>query len=380
MSKLIDNRTSPNGEPVFSTFLHSKGKAMGIPISGTFELTPRCNFNCKMCYIHSPDFVPENEISAEKWIALGEKARDAGVVFLLLTGGEPLIRKDFPYIYKELNKLGFIMSVNTNASLIDDELIGLFREYTPHRMNISLYGASEETYKSLCGTEKFKTVVENIEKLKNAGVQIKLNCSVTPYNCGDMEEIYALSEKLGLNIKMATYMYPPLRSGFGSAGVNSGRFSACEGAFYKVKYDILRHSKQEFLRRAEEAKNGILLRESDCIEENDEGDGINCRAGITTFWVDWRGNMSPCGMLPAGEYNVFEKEFSDCWQGVREQAKAIRLPHECRSCKYKNICTVCAAACLCETGAYGKKPEYVCEYIGKFAEIMQNEAERLKGE
>ena len=125
-----------------------------IPLAGSFELTPRCTLDCKMCYIHrrSSD---KSAIAEEKdtkfWIDLATKARDAGMLILLLTGGEPLLRSDFDEIYRECKKLGLLVSVNTNATLLDEEKIRLFTEYPPQKINITLYGSSPETYGKLCG-------------------------------------------------------------------------------------------------------------------------------------------------------------------------------------------------------------------------------------
>ena len=70
---------------------------------------------------------------------------EQGVVFLLITGGEPLLRDDFPQIYTELSKLGFIISINTNGYLITDKILELFKKNPPTRVNISLYGANDNT-------------------------------------------------------------------------------------------------------------------------------------------------------------------------------------------------------------------------------------------
>ena len=107
-------------EPAWSRYIHAKGARLGLPIAGNFEITSRCNFNCKMCYIH--DNAAQGELSAAEWIEIGRQAAGAGMVFLLITGGEPLIRKDFPEIYLGLKKLGLLISINTNASLLTDEL------------------------------------------------------------------------------------------------------------------------------------------------------------------------------------------------------------------------------------------------------------------
>lgn len=382
MSKIIENRTAPSGEPIFSAYLHSKGRQLGLPISGTFELTSRCNFDCKMCYIHSLDCngFEDRELSAEQWIELGRKARDAGMVFLLLTGGEPLLRKDFPIIYKELATMGFIISINTNASLIDDEIIKLFKEYMPSRVNVSLYGSCNETYASLCGRASFDKVMENLRKLKEAGVPFKINCSITPYNSGDIEDIHNIAKELEVNIKTASYMYPPIRNDKEKTGGNEGRFSACESAVQRVKCEMLKFGKDEFIRRAEAIEQGIAVCENECIEPTEEGTGIRCRAGVSSFWLNWEGYMSGCGMVPDEEFNVLEKSFDECWQGVREKTAQIRLPAECVTCKYRNLCSACAAACLCESGAFDKKPEYLCQQSKYTAELMKKEAERLKGE
>ena len=107
-------------EAGISTYLHRKGAALGVPLSGTFELTRRCNFNCRMCYIHSGENTvwKGGELSAGTWLAIASQAVKAGMLFLLLTGGEPLLREDFEEIYCGLNRMGLALSVNTNGSLL----------------------------------------------------------------------------------------------------------------------------------------------------------------------------------------------------------------------------------------------------------------------
>ena len=138
-----DKQRLVSTEPAWSTYIHAKGAALGMPVAGNFELTGRCNFGCKMCYVHNSD--GSDELSAEQWIEIGRQAAEKGMVFLLLTGGEPFLRKDFKEIYLALKKLGLLISINTNGSLIDDEMFDFLTENPPLRMNISLYGSSNET-------------------------------------------------------------------------------------------------------------------------------------------------------------------------------------------------------------------------------------------
>ena len=164
-------------EPPLSRKLHALGRRLGTPISGTFELTAGCNFNCRMCYIHDRNAVPRanGELTAEQWLQIGQQAAEAGTVFVLLTGGEPLLRGDFAEIYTGLKRLGLMVSVNTNGALLTGETAALLERNPPMRLNVSLYADSAEGYRQVCGTDAFELVVANIRRMKQAGTAIKLN-------------------------------------------------------------------------------------------------------------------------------------------------------------------------------------------------------------
>ena len=117
-------------EPRLSSYLHARACRSGTPLAGNFELTARCNFNCKMCYVHLTAEEQQRrgrELTADEWLAIAQEARSRGMLFLLLTGGEPLIRKDFRYLLTELKKMGLLVSVNSNGSLIDRDWLDFFR-------------------------------------------------------------------------------------------------------------------------------------------------------------------------------------------------------------------------------------------------------------
>ena len=144
--------------------LHRKGAALGLPIAGNFELTSKCNFNCRMCYVHDQNNV--DELSAVEWVELGRQARDQGMVFLLLTGGEPFIRPDFKEIYTGLSELGLLITINTNGSLIDDKMLEFLVSRPPLRMNISLYACDDKVYTELCGRAACQTVKQKENQLQ----------------------------------------------------------------------------------------------------------------------------------------------------------------------------------------------------------------------
>lgn len=362
---MIDN----NRESGFVRYIHMKAAAMKKPVSGTFELTSGCNFNCKMCYVHvnCPDRA--KELTAEEWIRIAKEAADEGMLFVLLTGGEPLLRTDFDEIYTSLRKLGLLVAVNTNGSLIDEKKVALFTENPPRRLNISLYGTDEDTYEDLCGKRAFTTVKNNVEALVRAGVNVKINMSETTINSRSTDEIFEFAKSLNVPFQPGGYMFPPKR--IDNPAAADCRMSPEEFARSDVRHLARYKSPSELLEYAQNAlKNDRPP--ADC----EEGELIPCRAGKCAFWLTWDGRMLPCGMMTAPEADVKSLGFSEAWRQTVSAAAEIRLPAKCASCDYRCVCSVCAAKCLCETGSFTEAPDYICraakEKYRLFEEIISN--------
>ena len=365
-----------------SEYLHRKAAKMHIPLSGTFELTPVCNMNCKMCYVRMSKEQQEAVRplhTAKEWIELGKTAKEHGLVYLLLTGGEPFLRADFREILEGLHKLGLVISINTNGTMINEETISWLKESPPVRLNITLYGASDETYARLCQNPKgFTQATHAIELLQEAGLAVKINCSITPYNAPDLAAIIDWAKAHNLHIQPTSYMFPPLRKDPTKIGIND-RFSSKEAAYYAVKVDQLIDGDDAFLKKYEMgAFEGLQVdSEEDCMEvveesmgqcDNEEGTKLLCRAGSCSYWVTWDGRFLPCGMFP-GEHacNVFETDFETAWNQAVMEASAIRMPAKCKNCSISKACKVCAAMAYTETGAFDKVPVYRCQMAHEYA-------------
>lgn len=373
----LTNRAVVNDEPMYSAFLHSKAAAAGVPVSATFELTTRCNFNCRMCYVHSQDsaLCKKEEKSAQWWIDLGKKAIEQGVVFLLLTGGEPLLRSDFAEIYTELSKLGFIISINTNGYLITDEIVQLFRKNPPTRLNISLYGASDETYENVTGVCAFSRVVENVKKLIDIGIDVRFSGSFTSLNACDAEKIYNISRELNVHIKGTQYMFPQVLAG-GKHGENPCRLSPEDAAQKRIEWLKLIYTPEEYQKRLRAIVDGVDAFSLSGDEELGEG-RVRCRAGKSSTWVNYKGEMCFCGV--AGHpFSIDEYGFNGAWEKVKELSDSIRTPAKCEGCRYKNICCVCAAACYTETGDFSSVPTYICRMTECISQLMKKEVEGLE--
>ncbi len=356
-----------SAEPKLSSYLHSKAIQNGIPVAGTFELISRCNFRCEMCYVHE-GCEQTDTFSTDDWLKMGEEAKKAGTLFLLLTGGEPLIRKDFAELYLQLQKMGFLVSLNTNGSLVHN-YIDLFKNSPPSRVNISLYGTDDDTYEALCKVRMYSQVVENIKLLKSFGVGVKLNAVFTKENRHQMKEIIDTANEIGVPINTTAYAYPQVRLN-DSFGENRGRMSAFEAAKCTLECELHRFKGTDFLPRGEK----ILAK---CNGKS--GDGVQCRAGRSSFWLTSEGIMQACGMLPEIRADVKELGFAAAWQSVLEQTRKIHSPKECLTCKYADICKSCVAMCFAESGDFEKKPEYVCEMAKTLYHLTEEKMKELGG-
>lgn len=348
-------------EPYISKYLHSRGRKLGLPIGGNFELTARCNFNCPMCYVHlsQEDVAAKGkELTSDQWIQIAQNARNEGMVFALLTGGEPFVRKDFFEIYGAMKKMGLMVSINSNGSMLSGEIRRKLLEDPPFRMNISLYGGCNDTYCNMCGQPAFDQVIENIRALKSSNVQVRINLSITPYNRHDVSKIYAVAEELGVPIKAASYMYPPIRVNGEQYGCGN-RLSPEEAADCSVQWDLHRFTDEEFGLRAQSMKDYISRDVPECMAELEEG--VMCRAGSSAFWITWDGRMLPCGMMPYPEVNLLELGFHDAWREIIQRTREIHMPGQCGVCPKKDVCSVCPAVCVTETGKFDQVPKYVCQ-------------------
>lgn len=365
-------------ETPLTTYMFAKASNIKIPLSGTFELSPVCNFNCKMCYVRKSS----GEVAAslrpimklEQWISIAKQAREAGMLYLLLTGGEPFLWPDFWTLYEELSQMGFLISINTNGSLIDETVIRRLRQRPPTRVNITLYGAKDETYQALCGVRGvFRKIDRAIVGLQEAGITVKLNGSLTPDNIGDLEECVAYAQKHQLIYETNTYMFPPIRRDSEMIGRND-RFTAREAAYYNLKSYRLQYGDELYYRFLKKVESGFIpppgLDES-CIDARDGK--VRCRAGKAAFWITWDGWLTPCGMMPEPKIELHGKGFKEAWKELVKVSGELVLSSVCNQCPNQKICHSCAAIAMTETGSTSGIPRYLCEKVIAMKELAHQE-------
>ncbi len=369
----------PNDFPShqLTEYLYTKASRARIPLSGCFELSPVCNFACRMCYVRkTAKEVRQHDrpiLQLEDWLRIAREGREQGLLYLLLTGGEPFLWPDFWKLYDELIDMGMLVAINTNGSLIDDQAIARLKAKPPRRINITLYGASDETYKRLCGADHvFSKVDRAIRGLQEAGISVKLNCSLTPDNACDQAKIVDYAARNNLNLAMTTYMFPPIRRDPNLVGVNE-RFTPEEAADYRARAFLLQHGAESYEKYLADIRGGSI--DPPGLEEGcvDPVDGrIRCRAGKSTFWITWDGWLTACGMMPQPRVDMANQNFPTAWQRLTELAGQTRVSGVCDKCPNSKICHPCAAMAAAETGSTAGIPRYLCQMTQRMRQIAES--------
>lgn len=347
---------------------------LGIPVSGIFELTPRCNLQCKMCYVRLTPQQMEpigKELTARQWIELAQECKDAGMVFLLITGGEPTLRSDFAEIYENLARMGLSISINTNGTLLTPGIKELWHRLPPAQVNITVYGVSREDYADLCGNpDAFDAVNDALDWLKDEGILVHLNTTVVPSNYHKWMEIEDFAKSRGLELRMTCYCFPPTRR-LMCDGCDSFSRLTPEEAGALVAQDVLyREGIEQITARAENLSMPLQL---SCDIEN--GEPMRCLAGRSQFWLTWDGRMTLCGMLGTPATYPFKDGFGASWEQLRGICREIRLCPECTACSERESCMNCAAVTFAETGNFNGKPEYMCKLNSAYRETVKKLAE-----
>lgn len=359
------------GETTVEKMLIKRAAWSQHPINGSFELLPLCNMNCDMCYVRlsREEMEQKGQLhTADEWIQLARQMKDAGVLFLLLTGGEPLLFPDFRKLYLELQKLGMILTINTNGTLIDEEWADFFGEHKPRRINITLYGIDETAYETLCHYPGgYSKTIGGIKLLKQRDVDVKINGSVTKNNKNDMDSIYRLGRELDIPVHMDTYMLPGLRERKKPYEQQS-RLNPKDAASADIQ-TLKAEFPPDFFQQY--AQNAIKSVQNHTVYTNQ----ISCLAGNCSFTVNWQGEMRPCVTLPEPSVPVFEIGFDAAWKEISRKSKELHSNEKCTTCSLRPVCKTCVASALLETGSYDGIPDYLCQYAEEYYRLLCEERE-----
>lgn len=365
------------GATTVERMLLEQAKRTRTPANGSIELLPLCNMNCDMCYVRLSREEMERQgrlRTADEWLEIGRQMKDAGVLFLLLTGGEPFLYPDFKRLYLGLRKMGMIITINTNGTLVDKELAEFLGKYKPRRVNVTLYGTDEETYTNLChypgGYEK---TLRAIRLLREHDVDVKVGASLARANKEDLDQLLDVEDQLNVPVRVDTYMLPATRERELPYNMQS-RLTPEEAAWARIQALKREMGPELFPQFVFQAVD-----RADHPEPAEEKPGhMTCMAGKCSFTINWQGEMRPCVILSQPSASVFEMGFEGAWKYLAEETDRILLNAKCSTCNLRYLCRTCAAGALLETGSYDGVPDYLCRDAAESLRILRDELKQIQ--
>ncbi len=323
--------------------LHKKARAARIPLVAHLELTSRCNLRCQHCYL-GDQLEQQRKRSMERDTAAVCKSLDewaaAGCLQLVISGGDPMMRRDFKEVYAHAANLGMFITVFCDAILVSDAIISLFAEYPPRSVEVSIYGATAETYEKVTQVPGSHALAwKGIHRLLDADVRVVLKTVLLTLNEHELGDMLAQAEAVGCSFHYDAAIFPCLPND--AKGDPLALRVAPEVA---VKWDLALPGRAEGLaKRIEEFRD---LPDSDTV--------YNCGAGVSSFYADPYGVLSPCLMTTKLQYKQGERSFDELWQGDLAEIRQLRRkkkPGEgCLTGPMKGACTHCPAINFLETG------------------------------
>jgi MoaA/NifB/PqqE/SkfB family radical SAM enzyme len=292
--------------------LMEKAFAEAIPLNAQFEITYRCNHLCTFCY-NSP--TAENELSTSKILEALGKIADFGVLYLTLTGGEPLCHKDFFEIAGEVKKLEMALRIYSNGYLLADPAFARrVAELTPFEVEISLHGARAETHEALTKIRgSFDKTLRGLRNLKEMGIKVQMKCPITRINQSELFELRDIADGLGYPMVFDAVITPKDDGNLDPLALRP------DDEFLK------KYCGEWYL----ELHHGQLPPKSNhCASDKAEA---MCGTGRSGFTLDPYGNIFPCVAFRRKVANILEIDrLEDVWmtspilKEVRDSAVEIR--------------------------------------------------------
>ncbi len=364
--------------PTSLQFVKTKA-ANKTPLSLSVELTARCNNDCRHCYINRPAGDQEamaKELSLAEWERIADMAKEAGVLWCLISGGEPMLRPDFFDLYLMFKRKGFLITLFTNGTLLTEEAVAFFKQYPPYKIEVSVYGVTEETYVAVTGKKGYcERMKEGIERLLEAGLYTCLKTPLIRSNQHEAEEIYDYC---------VSRTREPFR--FDTALHQRMDFDAERNALIReerltdeqvLDLEGLRPERIAALKEAcEHPKRKIYT-----DPETGKQPLFRCRAGSESVTVDPYGRLRLCAMLSAPEF-LYDLRTGTLNEAMGEfRSRILSLPNEnpkferCKTCRALTLCNWCPGrASLAYGQADAFMPE-ICRVAEKrFDALMKEEA------
>jgi len=298
-----------------------------VPLRAMLELTYRCNFRCVMCYL--VEFRSPGELTTAEYRGVMDQLADMGCLVLTLSGGEPMLRKDFFELAGYAREKRFALRIFTNGSLIDGEAADRFADLKPLSTDVSLYGMSEETYRKVTGRPGSpEKVLRAIRLLRDRNLAVKVKVPVLRENYPDLDRIEAFAREVGARLEANPHITPR----------DDGDFSPLAHALGDE--ELLEYYRQHVAPRAPRS-----LRP----------EGFMCNSGRNALVISPLGDVFPCMQIKESVGNVRRRPIREIWSGSpllsRLRTLRVRDFPGCGGCSGKNK-TQCAGIARAASGSF----------------------------
>lgn len=314
-----------------------------IPIQGIIETTFRCNLTCVHCYVNEPvgdREVRGRELSLERLTQLVDEIAEAGCLDLLFTGGEVLVRPDFPELYLYAVRKGLLVTIFTNGTMVTDRIADLFDEYRPFTIEITLYGMTRETYEKVTGLPgSYEMCLKGIRRLVSRGIPLKLKAMALTWNQHEIPAMEAYARSLGLEFKFDGFLNPRVDCG-------SNRHGDLQmTAEQLLALDLQSPERmEEFKQFCDRFVHPDAPIESEYL--------YTCGAGQTSFTVDPYGKLQLCQLSRRSSFDLRHDTFARGWNEFFPMLRERKWQSNsvCRRCSLISFCASCPGAAEMETG------------------------------
>jgi len=343
-------------------------------ISFDLEITARCNNNCRHCYINLPagdKEAKEKELRLEEIGEIGNEAVSLGAVWCLITGGEPLLREDFPDIYLYLKKKGLLISVFTNATLVTEEHIKLFKKYPPRDVEVSVYGINKATYEQVTRTPgSFAAFHQGLDLLLGSGLNVRLKAMALRSNLYEQPAIARFCrERTKDYFRFDPFLHLRYdRNPARNTEITAERLSPAEIV-------ALEQSDPERFQALKKGCDKLIAPEFSHTTCNHL---FHCGAGSESFGLSYDGLFRLCSSLwhPDCVYNLKQGTLTDAWQKFTPKIRALQSERRefletCHKCPLINLCMWCPAHASLETGELDAPVAYFCQVAHARADALK---------
>jgi len=347
-----------------------------VPLNASLELTHRCNLRCVHCYLGDQDSIRAHrheELTTAEVEALLDELADAGTLNFTFTGGDPMLRRDFPRLYERAVRNGFLVTVFCDGAVITPRVREVFVRLPPRKVEVSVYGASREVYEDVTQVAgSFARCMEGIEWLAASGIRFTLKTVLLTRNRHELDAMRALAQRFGAPFYFDSAVFPCLPHGDAGGRANARR-GGRDPALGDIPVRLAGRDAPLALRLDPQAAAAAQLADADAVAELVElylrtrdlaadGSLYRCGAARTTVHVDPYGNLQACTISTGGGCNVREGGFAKGWNGplARLRERTARAGSACAACDKQALCAGCPAFFEAETGSPHERSEHVC--------------------